>query len=318
MLACNLGLALLAAAIPPDLPRFVHRGLALDYRGLRYNPCDDIIVPTVLRMDEHVERPLGRYYLHCAPHNAPGGICLAYADRLDGPWTEYAGNPIIGREWAPHYAVSHVSGPHMLWMADEQRYFLYFHGENDVTRIASTRDGRHFEYEGVAFDSKTFEDINEASYARVFRYGLPGRDNKYIALLMGNNRGTRRIYLAWSKDGRRWESRPKALLSPPDGTNQVAQAWLLPWRGKQYLVYHAHQTADFQVADLHINEVDANLETVAHRGVLYDHTTGGPDNVAQMSPCLIEEDGKLYMFTNIGPRLHQKIALAVAEPSTKP
>jgi hypothetical protein len=32
----------------------------------------------------------------------------------------------------------------------------------------------------------------------------------------------------------------------------------------------------------------------------------------------MEEDNKLYLFTNIGPRLHQKIALAIAEGSRKP
>ena len=47
--------------------------------------------------------------------------------------------------------------------------------------------------------------------------------------------------------------------------------------------------------------------------MFYDHTTASPDNVAQMSPCFLEEKGKIYMYTNIGPRLRQKIALAVAE-----
>jgi hypothetical protein len=32
-----------------------------------------------------------------------------------------------------------------------------------------------------------------------------------------------------------------------------------------------------------------------------------------MSPCFLEENGRVYMYTNIGPRLHQKIALGVAE-----
>jgi hypothetical protein len=32
----------------------------------------------------------------------------------------------------------------------------------------------------------------------------------------------------------------------------------------------------------------------------------------------MEEANKLYLFTNIGPRLHQKIALAIAEGSPKP
>ncbi len=105
-------------------------------------------------------------------------------------------------------------------------------GENDVTRIASTTDGIHFQYEGVAVTTKMFDGVTEASYARVFRYTLPGKDNRYIMLLMGNNRGTRRIYLGWSKDDRTWESRRTPLVDPPPGTGQIAQAWYFPWRGR--------------------------------------------------------------------------------------
>ena len=32
-----------------------------------------------------------------------------------------------------------------------------------------------------------------------------------------------------------------------------------------------------------------------------------------MSPCFVAEGNRLYLFTNIGPRLNQKIALAIAD-----
>ena len=196
--------------VPPALPAFHHRGVVLDYADLKYNPCNDIIVPSVVRTDE-LQKPLGRYYMYYAPHNAPGGICLAYADAPEGPWKEYEANPLIVRDWQPHYKVSHVSGPHAIWIEEEERLFVYYHGENDVTRYASTTDGIHFQYEGVAVTTKDFDAISEASYARIFRYPIPGKDNRYIMLVMGNNRGTRRIYLAWSKDGRSWETRRTPL-----------------------------------------------------------------------------------------------------------
>ncbi|HUT91234.1 MAG TPA: hypothetical protein VMY37_17165 [Thermoguttaceae bacterium] len=41
--------------------------------------------------------------------------------------------------------------------------------------------------------------------------------------------------------------------------------------------------------------------------------TASPDNVARMSPCFLEENARIYLTTNIGPRLHQKIAFAVAD-----
>jgi len=299
-------------AVPEGLPVFRHHSIVLDYEDLKYNPCDDVIIPSVVRT-EHLDEPLGKHYLYYAPHNAPGGICLAYADRPEGPWEEYEANPVIRREWQPHYAVSHVSGPEAVWVDEERKLFLYYHGENDVTRFASSTNGIDFQYEGVALTAGMFDRISEASYARVFRYTLPGRDNRWIMLLMGNCQGTRNIYLAWSKDGRTWEPRRTPLLTPPPGTSQVAQAWYFPWRGKHYLVYHAHEAKDETYASLHVSEVDAAFEHTKYLGVLYDRTSVSADNVAQMSPCFISEGDRLYLFTNVGPRLNQKIALAVAD-----
>lgn len=306
------GIAAAEPNVPAGLPVFKHHSIVLDYKDLKYNPCNDVIIPSVIRT-EHLDKPLGRYYLYYAPHNAPGGICLAYADRLEGPWKEYEANPIIRKDWPPHYSVSHVSGPEAVWVEEEHKLFLYYHGENDVTRLASSVDGVHFAYEGTPVTAAMFDRSTEASYARVFRYTLPGRDNRWIMLLMGNCQGTRNIYLAWSKDGRTWEPRREPLLTPPPGTSQVAQAWYLPWQGKQYLIYHAHEARDETYASLHVSEVDEAFEHTRHLGVFYDRRSFSPDNVAQMSPCFIAEGNRLYLFTNVGPRLNQKIALAIAE-----
>lgn len=302
---------------PTTLPVFKHQGVMLDPKDLKYNPTGDIIVPNVIRSDR-LEKPLGKFYLYYAPHDAPGGICLAYADKPEGPWKEYDANPLIKRDWPPHYKVSHVSGPHAIWIEEEKKLFLYYHGENDVTRLASSTDGVHFQYEGAPVTTKMFDDINEASYARIFRHTIPGKDNRFIMLLMGNNKGTRRIYLAWSKDGRAWESRRTPLLDPPPGTGQVAQAWLFPWHEKLYLIFHAHEAKQVQSADLHVAEIDAAMEKPRYIGLFYPRTSISPDNAAQMSPCLIENGGTLYMFTNVGPRLKQKIALATAPAPSPP
>ncbi|MEI6647151.1 MAG: hypothetical protein WCP12_14030 [bacterium] len=317
-----LGLSPIQASIPnpgPEfpnaaaagLPAFKYQGVVLDYKGLKFNPCDDVIVPSVIST-EKLQKPLGRYYMYYAPHNMPGGICLAYADTPEGPWKEYLENPIISRDWQPHYKVSHVSGPHAIWMEEEGKLFVYYHGENNVTRFASTTDGIHFKYEDVAFTTKMFEGLSEASYARMFRYTIHGKDNRYIALIMGNNKGTRRIYMATSKDGRVWEPRQTPLVDPPPGTDQIANASYLPWNGKHYIIYHAHWTVQNLVADLHVSEVDPAFEQSKYVGLLYDHKAAGLDNVAQMSANLLKDNGKLYLYVNIGPRLHQKISLAIA------
>jgi hypothetical protein len=71
------------------LPRFRHFGVLLDYEGLRYNPVDDIIFPSIIRTDGWRPAIPARYFMYYAPHDQPGGICLATADRVTGPWTEY-------------------------------------------------------------------------------------------------------------------------------------------------------------------------------------------------------------------------------------
>lgn len=105
------------------------------------------------------------------PHEAPGGICLAYGDALEGPFTEYPHNPIVTNVWAPHYDVSHVSSPHVLWNADERELWLYFHGENTTTRLARSTDGNDFarrDHLGVFCDSRSAAPENGRAAAPSF------------------------------------------------------------------------------------------------------------------------------------------------------
>ena len=106
----------------------------------------DVIIPSVIATDQ-LRKPLGRYYLYYAPHNAPGGICLAFADSPAGPWKEYGANPLITREWAPHYQVSHVSGPHALWI-DEQRKLFLLECVGELVQLIRV-DGQRFFAVGV-------------------------------------------------------------------------------------------------------------------------------------------------------------------------
>jgi len=307
-----------AAALPPEMPIFKYKGIILDDKDLRYNPHQDLIFPSVIAAHDCFISPLGRYYLYYAPHDAPGGICLAFAGNPAGPWHEYTNNPIITREWPTNYKVSHVSGPHALWNPDERKLFLYYHGENPVTRLATSTDGIHFHYDGAVVHTGMFQNVSEASYGRVFRRELPGHAGEYVMLLMGNNQGIRRIYLATSKSGREWEPRRAPLLDPPPGTDQVAGAWYLSRGGKHYFVAHANNSkAGFnQGYDLYLAETDAAFEHINYLGKFMDRTFVSPTNEGVMSPCFFQEqDGAIYLFFNIGARLRNKIALAIAQPA---
>lgn len=304
----------------PSLPAFRYHGVIVQAADLKYHPHDDVIFPSVIRAEGCIKKPLAKLYLYYAPHDAPGGICLAYADKPEGPWREYTNNPVINRDWPPHFKVSHVSGPDAIWSDDEKKLLLYFHGENPVTRVASSADGVHFDYEGEAITTNMFSGLSEASYGRVFRHKLPGKDNRYVMLLMGNDHGTRRIYLAWSKDGRKWEARARPVMNPPPGTDQIAGAVLLSWAGKDHLIAHANNSkAAFNAGfDLYAAETDPTFEHVTAPVRFIDHTFVSADNPGLMSPCFIEDAGRLCLFFNIGPRLQNKIALAIYDPVTAP
>jgi hypothetical protein len=187
LVACHLSEAPTPAHAEPitsqaiaGFPSFNFDSVVLDPVTLTFNPTGEIIFPSIIRAADYFNSPLATYYMYYAPHDAPGSISLAYANSLDGPWTEYANNPVIANNWQPHYNVSHVSSPHAIWMSGENKMFLYFHGENNRTRYASTTDGVTFNYEGIAVRSTDFSGISESSYARVFEYTIPTKNNTYI------------------------------------------------------------------------------------------------------------------------------------------
>jgi len=302
------------------LPRFVPHGVVLDYQNLRYKPHNDVIFPSVVATAGRIRNPLGKYYLYYAPHDPPGGICLAYADQLTGPWIEHPKNPLIAKDWLPHHQVSHVSGPHALWNDQENLLFLYYHGENPVTRLATSEDGVHFEAGGVVLATSDFPGLTEASYARVFPHRIDGEDTRFVMLFMGNDRGTRRIYQARSADGRKWRPVPGVFMNPPPGTDQVAGAWWFPWQGRHFLLCHANadragapggiHNQDFH---LYLAETDASFRPARHHGQFMHASAFGPSNPGLMSPCVFEENGMLFLFLNTGARLNNRISLAITE-----
>jgi hypothetical protein len=294
---------------------FSYDKIILSSENLRYNPCHDVIFPSVVKVGNFIENTLGAYYLYYSPHDAPGGICFAFSNSLKGPWTEYEKNPIVTRQWAPHYEVSHVSSPHVLWIEAESKFYLYFHGENDTTRIASSVDGIHFDYEGIAVTTAMYDRISEASYARVFPCNLASREENYVLLFMGNNEGTRRIYAAWSRDGRTFEAQRTPLISPPPGTqvNQVGAPWYFPYEGRNLVVLHGDKTdATLRdlTTDLYVADIGPDFDEENHLGVFLRRQDVSEDNQRVSDPCIINEDGEHWLFMSVGSRLHQAIALA--------
>ncbi len=143
---------------------------------------ENIQGPSLVRVPDWVEAPLGRYYLYFADHKGRY-IRLAYADALVGPWIVHApgslqlaeshfpaeapeGTPEqveaavarareigLRREGMGHDLVKELSWPHIASPdvhidPENERFVMYFHGlesfGRQVTRAATSKDGIRF------------------------------------------------------------------------------------------------------------------------------------------------------------------------------
>ncbi|GMA30426.1 DUF1349 domain-containing protein [Litorihabitans aurantiacus] len=294
---------------PPGWPEFGYQGV-ITSKGPEaiWNPTNEFIFPSVFHAGEHLEDPLAEWYLYYAPHDDPGGISVRYSDSLEGPWTEYAGNPIIEDVWEPHFAVPHVSSADAIWNEEVGRMFLYFHGTNSQTRWAESDDGVTFDYGGIAVDNAMGgPQVTETSYARVFEHPDPDSGYAYGMFYMGNERDdVRRIRLAESVDGREWTVDPDYVVAPgvEEGQN-VSSGDLWEWDGELYVIYHASSGKSYA------RTIDETLREVGETPIVLHEASGLGDDVGRVAaPQVVTDDGETYLFYESGDRLGATIAWA--------
>jgi hypothetical protein len=132
------------------------------HQGLDASLGDNINGPSLIRVPDWVDRPLGRYYLYFAHHEGRF-IRLAHADDLTGPWRVHAPGalhlsqtplPQVTPEvpqpgWAAEAGVNglyaHIASPDVHLDHAARRWVMYFHGlaetGNQVSLVASSGDG---------------------------------------------------------------------------------------------------------------------------------------------------------------------------------
>lgn len=189
--------------------------------------------PSLIRVPEWVEDPLGRYYLYFADHKG-SYIRLAFADSLLGPWSVHPEGSLqiehshfpsepppvdpqrleqarqerartYGGNRLPHslereFTATHIASPDVHVDHARQRIVMYFHGlegfGRQVTRVALSGDG---------IDFRARPEILGRTYLRVFRHG----GTTYGIAMPGQ------VYRSGSEDGLgAFESGP--LLFNPD------------------------------------------------------------------------------------------------------
>jgi hypothetical protein len=128
--------------------------------------------PSLIRVPDWLPNAMGRYYLYFAHHKGDY-IRLAYADRLDGPWTTYEPGTLQLRDSFFH---GHVASPDVHVDADAREVRMYYHGvvadRTQRSRVALSRDGTSF---------TARPEVLGNSYLRVFKWqgysyglGMPG------------------------------------------------------------------------------------------------------------------------------------------------
>ena len=167
--------------------------------------------PSLIRVPEWVQNPLGRYYLYFADHKG-SYIRLACADDLIGPWRVHepgslqiknthfpaepppippgalekvraeraksrGGNDKLRHSLAKELTAPHIASPDVHIDRENKRIVMYFHGldgfNSQLIRVATSQDGIHFEGLPERLGRSYFRVFQHASMT--YALAMPGR-----------------------------------------------------------------------------------------------------------------------------------------------
>lgn len=272
------------------LPEFTFKGVALHPKDLTFAPTEQLVHPSIIKMEGRVANPLGRYYMYYAPHKHIA-VSMAYSDRIEGPWTEYQGNPVL----------EGPSAPDIRWIADKGKFYMWAHRKNSQTELWTSTDGLRFEYQGVSITAESIGTRN-ATYTRVYEYPLSRYGSRYIMLYSGfiEERGIRCIWLAHSNDAENWVQLKTPLVEPVTGENSdLYGPSLLQWEDRNFIVYQDHTA--WRGGNIKYVEVDRELNPVGDKGerfVLMDPSPGPPLNDRYRGAEFYLDSGTLYLYSS--------------------
>ncbi|MDA0710579.1 MAG: hypothetical protein O3B73_10275 [bacterium] len=123
--------------------------------------------PSLLRVPDWIDNPLGKYYLYFAHHQGKF-IRMAYADDVLGPYTVYTPG-VLSIEDTP--ILRHIASPDVHVDHDARKLYMIYHGSgfegekpDDVGQLSLYADST----DGLAFSSE--ETCLGPSYMRVFEW----------------------------------------------------------------------------------------------------------------------------------------------------
>ena len=262
--------------------------------------------PSLIRVPDWIDNPLGKYYLYFADHRGTY-IRLAYADQLTGPWTMHEpGSLRLDQSFFPSTCppcspapgsdallYAHIASPDVHVDNETQQIIMYIHGRDvgrQLSRLALSKDGLHFEGRPEVLGRPYFRVIEHGAYHYAlampgFLYrsedGLSGfqqgprffNDNmRHNALLIRDNT----LYVFWTQAG----YAPERILM---STIEMNGDWM-SWAESEAVEVLRPET-EWEGAELEI--------APSRRGHIDERVNQLRD------PTIYEENGEIYLLYSI-------------------
>lgn len=262
--------------------------------------------PSLIRVPDWIENPLGNYYLYFADHRG-SYIRLAYADDLRGPWQMHEPGtlkledsyfpttcpPCALAPGASGALYAHIASPDVHIDNENRRIIMYLHGRDagqQLTRLALSDDGIQFSGRPEVLGRPYFRVIQHGGYH--YALAMPGylyrsrnglgdfeagprffNDNmRHNALLMRGDT----LHVFWTQAGHAPE---RIFLSTID----MAGDWM-QWQ----------ESEPVEVLRPEREWEGANLPIAASRRGHID------ERVNQLrDPTIFEEDGRTYLLYSV-------------------
>ena len=264
------------------------------HREVNSDEYISIAGPSLIRVPDFIDNPLGKYYLYFSHHKG-AHVRLAYSDELEGPWKIYnPGKGVFHLQEVDGFAFDHVASPDVHVDHRNQRIIMYYHSPY-VDESLGQKTFAATSGDGLSFESYSREILGKM-YMRVFRYrgyfyGVP-----------------RRGPMVRSLDG-------LSNFEPgPDLFHYEDRHFALKLHNNRLFVFYSHELDEpeyIKVVEMDIS--DQNWMNWSLKSnptpVIYPEKTYEKNPVSiLLDPYVYQEAGKHYLFYSVAKE--QGIALA--------
>ena len=116
---------------------------------------ENINGPSLIKVPDWVDDPLGKYYLYFAHHRGKY-IRLACSERIEGPYTLHEPGTLKSKDHAID-GVGHVASPDVLIQEEKQEIWMYYHLKTKQETRFQGRLGNQFTYLATSTDGVNFK-----------------------------------------------------------------------------------------------------------------------------------------------------------------